>query len=85
MTELPMCIPPPWPTRASANVLGTVNAIASAIVVYFMAISFSYEIGDDRILTTKFFFRRAKGNATYAPERYRSSAVFRWKERFASP
>jgi hypothetical protein len=27
-----MCIPP----RASANVLGTVNAIASAIVVYFM-------------------------------------------------
>jgi hypothetical protein len=56
-----MCIPPPWPPRASANVLGTVNAIASAIVVYFMAISFTCEIGDDRTLTTKFFFRRAKG------------------------
>jgi hypothetical protein len=38
-----MCIPPPWPPRASANVLGTVNAIASAIVVYFMAISFTCE------------------------------------------
>jgi hypothetical protein len=39
-------------------VLGTVNAIASAIVVYFMAISFTCtcEIGDDRTLTTKFFF-----------------------------
>jgi hypothetical protein len=49
-----MCIPP----RASANVLGTVNAIASAIVVYFMAISFTCEIGDDRTLTTKIFFRR---------------------------
>jgi hypothetical protein len=59
LTELPMCIPP----RASANVLGTVNvnAIASAIVVYFMAISFACEIGDDRTLTTKLFFRRAKG------------------------
>ena len=56
LTELPMCIPPPWPPRASANVLGTVNAIASAIVVYFMAISFTCEIGDDRTLTTKFFF-----------------------------
>src|ERR1700736_3422967 len=43
LTELPMCIPPPWPPRASANVLGTVNAIASAIVVYFMAISFTCE------------------------------------------
>jgi hypothetical protein len=61
LTELPMCIPPPWPPRASANVLGTVNAIASAIVVYFMVISFTCEIGDDRTLTTKFFFRRAKG------------------------
>jgi hypothetical protein len=38
-----------------------VNAIASAIVVYFMAISFACEIGDDRTLTTKLFFRRAKG------------------------
>jgi hypothetical protein len=56
-----MCIPPPWPPRASANVLGTVNAIASAIVVYFMVISFTCEIGDDRTLTTKFFFIRAKG------------------------
>jgi hypothetical protein len=37
-------------------VLGTVNAIASAIVVYFMAISFTREIGDDRTLTTNFFF-----------------------------
>jgi hypothetical protein len=55
-----MCIPPP-PPRASANVLGTVNAIASAIVVYFMAISFTCDIGDDRTLTTKFFFRRARG------------------------
>jgi hypothetical protein len=62
LTELPMCIPP----RASANVLGTVNAIASAIVVYFMAISFTCEIGDDRTLTTKCFFRRAKG-ARYKP------------------
>ena len=52
-----MCIPPPTP-RASANVLGTVNAIASAIVVYFMAISFTSEIGDDRTLTTKYFVRR---------------------------
>ena len=60
LTELPMCMPP-WPPRASANVLGTVNAIASAIVVYFMAISFTCEIGDDRTLTTKLFFRRAKG------------------------
>jgi hypothetical protein len=51
-----MCIPPPWPPRASANVLGTVNAIASAIVVYFMVISFTREIGDDRTLTIKFFF-----------------------------
>jgi hypothetical protein len=42
-------------------VLGTVNAIASAIVVYFMAISFTCEIGDDRTLATKFFFRRARG------------------------
>ena len=57
LTELPMCIPPPTP-RASANVLGTVNAIASAIVVNFMAISFTCEIGDDRTLTTKYFFRR---------------------------
>ena len=56
LTELPMCIPLPWPPRASANVLGTVNAIASAIVVYFMAISFDREIGNDRTLTTKFFF-----------------------------
>jgi hypothetical protein len=53
-----MCIPP----RASANVLGTVNAIASAIVVYFMAISFACEIGDDRTLTTKIFFRRDGSN-----------------------
>jgi hypothetical protein len=51
-----MCIPPPWPPRASANVLRTVNAIASAIVVYFMAISFTCEICDDRTLTSKFFF-----------------------------
>ena len=56
LTELPMCIPPPWPPRASANVLGTVNAIASAIVVYFIPISFTCEIGDDRTLTTKCFF-----------------------------
>ena len=56
LTELPMWIPP----CASANVLGTVNAIASAIVVYSMAISFTCEIGDDRTLTTKFFFRRAR-------------------------
>ena len=62
LTELPMCIPP----RASANVLGTVNAIASAIVVYFMAISFTCEIGDDRTLTTNYFFRRARG-ARYKP------------------
>ena len=34
---LPICIPP----RASANVLGRANAIASAIVVTFMAVSFS--------------------------------------------
>ena len=40
LTLLPMCIPPPCPPRASANVLGTVNAIASAIVVYFMIVSF---------------------------------------------
>ena len=37
VTWLPMCIPP----RASANVLGTVNAIASAIVVIFMVVSFA--------------------------------------------
>jgi hypothetical protein len=35
VTWLPMCIPP----RASANVLGTVNAIASTIVVIFMVVS----------------------------------------------
>ena len=38
VTWLPMCIPP----RASANVLGTVNAIASAIVVIFMVVSFAF-------------------------------------------
>jgi hypothetical protein len=38
VTWLPMCIPP----RASANVLGTVNAIASAIVVSFMVVSFAF-------------------------------------------
>jgi hypothetical protein len=36
VTWLPMLIPP----CASANVLGTVNAIASAIVVSFMILSF---------------------------------------------
>jgi hypothetical protein len=47
-----MCIPP----RARANVLGIVNAMASAIVVYFMVVSFVVYIGDNRTLTIKFFF-----------------------------
>jgi hypothetical protein len=47
-----MCIPP----RARANVLGIVNAMASAIVVYFMDVSFVVYIGDNRTLTIKFFF-----------------------------
>ena len=47
-----MCIPP----RARANVLGIVNAMASAIVVYFMVISFVVYVGDNRTRTTKFFF-----------------------------
>ncbi|MEA3146079.1 MAG: hypothetical protein QOI53_1546 [Verrucomicrobiota bacterium] len=33
------CIPPCIPPRASASVLGTVNAIASAIVVNFIIVS----------------------------------------------
>jgi hypothetical protein len=33
------CIPPCIPPRASASVLGTVNAIASAIVVNFIVVS----------------------------------------------
>jgi hypothetical protein len=47
-----MCIPP----RANANVLGRANAIASAIVVSFMVVSFVVEIGDNRTDTIKFFF-----------------------------
>jgi len=47
-----MCIPP----RARANVLGIVNAMASAIVVYFMAISFVVYVGDNRTPAIKFFF-----------------------------
>ena len=38
-TELPTCIPPPCPPRASANELGRANAIANAIVVNFMVVS----------------------------------------------
>ena len=52
VTWLPICIPP----RARANVLGIVNAMASAIVVYFMIVSFVVYIGDNRTLTIKFFF-----------------------------
>ena len=52
VTWLPMCIPP----RARANVLGIVNAMASAIVVYFMVISFVVYVGDNRTPTIKFFF-----------------------------
>ena len=52
VTWLPICIPP----RARANVLGIVNAMASAIVVYFMIVSFIVYIGDNRTLTIKFFF-----------------------------
>ena len=37
VTCIPPCIPPP--PRASASVLGTVNAIASAIVVNFIIVS----------------------------------------------
>jgi hypothetical protein len=47
-----MCIPP----RARANVLGIVNAMASAIVVYFMVVSFVVYVGYNRTLTIKFFF-----------------------------
>ena len=55
VTWLPICIPP----RARANVLGIVNAMASAIVVYFMVVSIVsciVYIGDNRTLTIKFFF-----------------------------
>ena len=52
VTWLPICTPP----RARANVLGIVNAMASAIVVYFMIVSFVVYIGDNRTLTIKFFF-----------------------------
>jgi hypothetical protein len=55
VTWLPICIPP----RARANVLGIVNAMASAIVVYFMIVSNVScvdHIGDNRTLTIKFFF-----------------------------
>ena len=36
--------------------LGIVNARASAIVVYFMVVSFVVYVGDNRTLTIKFFF-----------------------------
>jgi hypothetical protein len=47
-----MLIPP----RARANVLGRVNAIASAIVVILIVVSFVDYIGDNHIDTIKFFF-----------------------------
>jgi uncharacterized membrane protein YkgB len=63
-----MCIPP----RARANVLGIVNAMASAIVVYFMVVSFVVYIGDNRTLTIKLFFSAIAFLGPY-PNAWRSS------------
>jgi len=52
VTWLPMCIPP----RARANELGRANASASAIVVSFMAVSFAFQIGNNRAGAIKLFF-----------------------------
>ena len=46
----------PIPPRASANVLGRANAIANAIVVSFMVVSFVVQIRDNRTDTIKFSF-----------------------------
>jgi len=43
-------------TCASASVLVRVSAVASAIVVTFMTISFLSQIGDHRTVTIKIFF-----------------------------
>jgi hypothetical protein len=60
-----MCIPP----RASANVLGTVKAIASAIVVSFMVISFVLRLRDNRTVAIKFFFSAIEAAKVFTSRR----------------
>jgi hypothetical protein len=68
-----MLIPP----RASANVLGRANAMASAIVVSFMVGSFVVQIGDNRTGTIKFFFSAIEAAKLFTSCRALMAIVFR--------
>ena len=66
-----MLIPP----RASANVLGRANAIASAIVASFMVVSFFAKIGDNRTDTIKFFFSAIEAAKLFTSRRASMLAI----------
>jgi hypothetical protein len=57
-----MLIPP----RARANVLGRVNAIASAIVVILIVVSFVDQTGDNHLDTIEFVFSATEATKLFA-------------------